>query len=246
MEKNRGEIRLCGVRIHDMTLSEALDRALEKGSSPCWVVTPNAVMLESCRRDREKAALLNRSSLSLADGAGVVLASKRRGTPLSGRVAGIDFGEALMRRAARSGFKVFLLGGGEGVAREAAEKLCSRYPGLCICGSHWGYFHKQGEEDRRVTEMIQASGADILFVCFGFPLQEEWIDTHLSRLSGLRVVAGLGGSLDVWADRVRRAPPAIARMGLEWAWRMAREPKRLRCLPALIRFLRYMDRDDDL
>lgn len=227
-------IYLQGVRIDDVTAEEAVEHALGQDRT-CFVVTPNAVMLDACRRDPRLCELLSRADLSLADGVGVTLSAKRQGTPLSGRVAGIEFGEALLARAARDGLRVFLLGGGEGVAETAAARLTERYAGLCVCGHLWGYFDKTGEEDRRVTALIRESKPDILLVCFGFPLQEEWIAAHLHLLDGLRVVAGLGGSLDVWAGRTHRAPKWVSQCGMEWAWRMTLEPKRLKNLPAIVR-----------
>lgn len=228
-------VTLCGVRVDDRTLAEAVEEALRERETPCWVVTPNAVILDACRRDARLVTMLGRASLSLPDGAGVLRAARRVGAPLRERVAGIDFGEALIARAAREGLRVFLLGGGAGVAERAAERLRARYPSLCICGCCWGYFEKEGEADRCVIGQVRATRPDILLVCMGFPLQERWIETHLHLLDGVRVVAGLGGSLDVWSGNTRRAPQIVARMGLEWAWRMAHEPKRLRDLPAVVR-----------
>lgn len=229
-------VKICGVRIDNVTKEEAVRMALGGCASPCVVTTPNAVMLDACRRDPALMALLNRSSLSLADGAGVLLAAKRQKTPLCERVAGIEFGEALLSVAARVGLRVYLLGGKEGVAQTAAERLKRRYDGLCIAGTQNGYFQKTGAEDQQVISKIHAARPDILFVCFGFPLQEQWIREHVGALSDVRVIAALGGSLDVWAGKVTRSPRVISRMGLEWAWRMIREPKRLRSLPAVIRF----------
>jgi N-acetylglucosaminyldiphosphoundecaprenol N-acetyl-beta-D-mannosaminyltransferase len=229
-------VTICGVRIDNVTLEQGVKAALRERSHPCVVTTPNAVMLDVCRKDRSLRELLNRSTLSLADGAGVLLAAKRQKTPLCERVAGIEFGEALLGVAAREGLRVFLLGGKSGVAERAAERLRERYTGLCIAGTQDGYFQKSGGENARVTDKIAASEADILFVCLGFPLQERWINENLPSLGGLRIIAALGGSLDVWAGNVSRAPKLISHMGLEWAWRMMREPKRLRHLPALIRF----------
>ena len=227
-------MKLCGVRIDDLTMGEAVERALSS-EGPCFVVTPNAVMLDACRRNADYTALLNRSNLSLADGAGVMLCAKRAGTPLCERIAGISFGEALLERAASEGLRVFLLGGGENVAYDAAERLAKKYEGLQICGSFWGYFEKSGEEDLRVTQLIRAARPDVLFVCFGFPLQEEWIASHLHLLEDVRVMAGLGGALDVWSGRIKRAPTFVSGCGMEWAWRMVREPKRLRNLLAILR-----------
>ena len=228
-------IKICGVGVDNLTREEAVERSLEASGEACVVFTPNAVTLDACRRDTRSAELLNRASLSLPDGAGVLLAARRNGTPLRERIAGIDYAEALMARVARDGLRVFLLGGKDGVAARAAENLRTRYPNLCICGTAWGYFDRAGEENREIITRIHSSRADILFVCLGFPLQEEWVLNNLGALSGLRVIAGLGGSLDVWAGSIRRAPAPIAKIGLEWAWRMAREPRRLRQLPALVR-----------
>jgi N-acetylglucosaminyldiphosphoundecaprenol N-acetyl-beta-D-mannosaminyltransferase len=159
-------------------------------------------------------------------------------------VAGISFGEALLAEAARRGDRVFLLGGKDGVAPRAAEKLQKKYPGLIICAAYWGYFEKSGEENRRVLDMIRACRPDILFVCFGFPVQEYWIRQNLPHLPSVRVAAGLGGSLDVWAGDVRRAPVFVQKWGLEWAWRMAAEPERLTQLPQILRFARDVRREE--
>ncbi len=228
------QIKICGVKIDNVTQKEAVAQVLT-GGEVSVVFTPNALMLDACRRDGTLATLLNRASLSLPDGAGVMLAARRQRTPLKERVAGIEFGERLLERAAREGLRVFLLGGKADVAARAAEALRARYTGLCVCGTHWGYFDQAGEENRRVITEIRESRADILLVCMGFPVQERWITDNLASLSHLRVVAGLGGSLDVWSGDLRRAPRAVSRIGLEWAWRMAREPRRLRGLPALVR-----------
>ncbi len=237
-------ISLYGVKIDDVGLDEAVELALTDRGEPCWVVTPNALMLDACRREERYADLLNRATLSLADGAGVLMAARRKGTPLRERVAGIEFGEAVLARAARNELRVFFLGGGEGVAQKAAQTLAMRYEGLRVCGAYWGYFQKNGEDDRRVTELIRATHPDILFVCFGFPMQEQWIADHIGLMDGIRVVAGLGGSLDVWSGQLRRAPRVVSSIGMEWLWRMLREPKRLKQLPALARFAVYGGRAD--
>lgn len=229
-----GEIKISGVRIDNITRRAAVARALDEVETSV-VFTPNALMLDACRRDGHMAALLNHATLSLPDGAGVLWAARRRGTPLRERVAGIEFGEAMLAEAARRGLRVFLLGGGDGVAARAACALTTRYNGLRICGTHWGYFDRAGEENERVLARIRESRADILFVCMGFPVQERWVCDNLAALSRLRVVAALGGSLDVWSGDLRRAPRFLSRMGLEWAWRMLRQPRRLKHLPALVR-----------
>jgi len=231
------QIHIGNVKIDNVSAKEAVDFALQAENSPCFVTTPNAVMLSSCAKSPEQTALLNRATLSLADGMGVKWAARRQGTPICERIAGIDFGEALLERASEDGLRVFLLGGKEGVAARAAERLKTRYPALCVCGCFWGYFGDGKENDERLTSVLRATRPDILFVCMGFPRQEEWIAAHLDRLSDIRVIAGLGGSLDVWSGSVKRAPRVISQMGLEWAWRIVHEPKkRLSQLPVLFRF----------
>lgn len=238
--KDDMKVEICGVKFDGMDLDGAVRAALRPTGEACWVVTPNALMLESCRRHPEHLELLNAASMALPDGAGVMLAAKKRGTPLPCRVAGIDFGEALLAAAASRGDRVFLLGGADGVAPAAAQNLIKKHPSLCICGSYWGYFDKMGEENRRVIGLIRACRPDILLVGFGFPLQEIWIRENLSSLPSVRVVAGLGGALDVWAGRHTRAPLRWQKNGLEWAWRMVHEPKRVRDLPALLSFYRSL------
>ncbi len=237
------QIRLYGVKIDNVDLQQALCRVLIPTGEPCVVFTPNALMLERCRCNTALRKLLNRASLSLPDGAGVLLAAKKQDTPLCERVAGIAFGEGLLARAEAEGLRVFLLGGGDGVACLAAEKLRKKYPRLCICGTTWGYFEKNGEENARVISHIRACRPHILFVCLGFPLQEKWIVENLHSLEDIRVIAGLGGSLDVWAGRVHRAPDVLCHAGMEWAWRMLCQPRRMLALPQIASFLIHVPRN---
>ncbi len=229
-------VELYGVRIDSITPERAVERALDEQERRAFVVTPNAQILSACRKDAKLVSLLNSATLSLPDGAGVLLAAKRCGTPLPSRVAGADFAISLLNEAEKRGLRVFLLGGKAGVAEAARDRLQKSHPHLCICGVHDGYFDFMGEENVRLLEAINRSHTDILFVCLGFPRQEAWISENFSRLPNVRVAAGLGGTLDVLAGKVKRAPASVSRMGLEWFWRMALQPKRLRHLPALIRF----------
>lgn len=231
------DVKLYGVKIDNVTMEESVYRSLRDTGEPCVVFTPNALMLERARKDVELTQLLNRASLSLPDGAGVLRAAEKIGTPLRERVAGIDFGTELLARAERAGLRVFLLGGDEGVAERAAENLRKKHPRLCICGTTWGYFNKVGEENTRVISYIRACRPHILFVCMGFPVQERWVIENLHHLANIRAIACLGGSLDVWAGDIARAPAWMSRAGLEWLWRMLRQPKRLANLPEILSFL---------
>lgn len=236
-------IKLYGVKIDNVTKEDAVYRALRATGEPCVVFTPNALILERARKDTALAELLNRASLSLPDGAGVLWAAQKMGTPLVERVAGIDFGAEILVRAERAELRVFLLGGGERVAERAAENLRKKHPRLCICGTTWGYFDRNGAENLRVISHIRACRPHILFVCLGFPLQERWIVDNLHLLEDIQVIAGLGGSLDVWSGRLRRAPALLSGMGLEWAWRMMRQPRRMVALPQMVSFLWHAPRN---
>lgn len=220
------DTRIAGVRIDRVGMEEAVERAAGwQEDGVCRVFTPNIGMIGAARRDKGAAALLNTADLSLPDGIGVVLVSRFTGRPISERVAGIDFGYALMQRIARTGGSVFLLGAKPGVAEKAGNHLARKIPGLVIAGTAHGYFGP--DEEPAILARIAAARPTVLFVCMGFPRQERWIVSHTDELSaaGVRVAAGLGGSLDVWSGNVKRAPLLFQRLGLEWLWRIARRKR---------------------
>ncbi len=215
---------LCAARKEKIL--KTLEERLSKGEKT-KIFTPNTQMLLAAEKDTSLANLLGISDLNLPDGTGLLLASKILGAPLPERMAGIDVAEDILKIAEQRGYSVFLLGGKKGRARRAARVLEERHPRLKICGCHNGYFSKFGEENIRVREMIARSSPDILFVCFGFPLQERWIAENLHYLPTVKLAIGLGGSLDVWSGSIRRAPKIFQQGGIEWLWRTAREPRRI-------------------
>ena len=215
-------------------MEEALDRAAEllSAEGPHLAVTPNAEIVQAARRDAAFAALLNRAHLVLPDGIGVIHAARILGTPLKGRVPGVDFAHRLAGRMARSGHRLFLLGAKPGVAELAARKLTEAHPGLTVCGTHDGYF----SDSAAVAQIIKVSGADAVFVCLGSPRQEEWI-AQWGRDTGAALLIGLGGSLDVFSGQVKRAPALWQKLGLEWLYRSIREPARFKRVAKLPGFL---------
>lgn len=193
------------------------------------VYTPNLQMLCRARDDIRISELLRGADMLLPDGIGVSFLCKKQGAPDVGRVTGIDTAYSLLCYAARCGLSVFFLGGEIGVAELARKRICREIRGLEICGVHHGYFDKcrNSKENRAVIRKIRKAKPDIVFVCFGFPMQEAWIKQNAPSLPHVRLFMGLGGSLDVWSGKTKRAPLAFRAMGLEWLWRCAREPKRL-------------------
>lgn len=227
-------IDVLGVGFDNVTPEEALDRAvaLMEEPGPHLVATPNPEIVNLARADGEFAALLARADLVIPDGIGVVYASRILGRPLKGRVPGIELAQSLMEVMARQKGRLFLLGAKPGVAELAEANLRSRYPGLVICGTHHGYF----TDDAPVAAAIRESGAQAVFVCLGAPRQEKWI-AQWGEATGASLLLGLGGSLDVFAGQVKRAPEIFQKLGLEWFYRLCRQPSRLGRMARLPLFL---------
>ena len=223
-----------GIKFDNVTMDEALARAQELMDRPGadYCVTPNAEIVYEAMHDASFAQLVNDAALVLPDGAGVVLGAKILKTPLKQKVAGIDFAAALMDVLVRQGKRLYLLGSKPGVAEQAAENLRKQHPGLQICGTADGYFKDEGP----VVEKINASGADVLFVCLGAPKQELFMQRHQQQLQ-VSFMIGLGGSLDGFAGNVRRAPDWMIRLQLEWLYRLIKEPRRLGRMMRLPKFL---------
>ena len=225
---------IMGVGFDDLTLDEAAKAAagmIEAGGFH-YVVTPNPELVDRARREEPFRQALNGADLVLPDGIGVVYAAKILGRPLKGRCPGIDFAGKLMEHMSRTGLRLYLLGAKPGVAEAAAARLEAKYPGLTICGTHDGSF----QEDAPVVEAIRTAEADVVFVCLGAPKQEYWMVKN-GPATGARLMAGLGGSLDVFAGVVERAPESWQRLGLEWLYRLTREPKRIGRMARLPLFL---------
>ena len=223
------KVNVRGVFVDNVTFDEAIQCGTEMVHAGGFhaVYTPNAEIVQLCVEQKEIRALINRAELILPDGAGVLLAAKILKKPLKEKVAGIDFGEKMVEQAAKEGWGIYLLGGKPGVAQKAADKLKEKYPQALFVGTHDGYFQKENEENDAVVEEINNSGAVILFVCLGVPMQEKWIDASRERLPNVRLAMGLGGSLDGYAGNVKRAPKFFVKWNLEWFYRLCKEPRRI-------------------
>lgn len=227
-------VDVLGVAFDDVTMDEAVDKAMAllEREGPHLVATPNPELVQRANKDPEFARILADADLVIPDGVGVMYAAKILGRPLKARVPGIDFASNLMKRMAETGKRLFLLGAAPGVAELAAVNLQAAYPGLVVCGTHDGYF----KEDGPAVQMIREAHADVVFVCLGAPKQEKWIAAN-GQATGARLLAGLGGSLDVFAGKVERAPERFQKLGLEWMYRLIKEPSRIGRMAKLPLFL---------
>ena len=228
-------INIRGIMFDNVTKSEAIE--LIKGRVAARlrtvVVTPNAEIAEACVEDEKLMHLINSADVVLPDGVGIIKASKILGTPLKEKVPGVEVGEALFSEL--TGHRFYLLGGKEGVAKAASERM-KKLHGASFAGYHHGYFFNEEGGCDRVVEEIDSSGADVLIVCLGFPAQEKWIRENIARLPHVKLALALGGSIDVWSGNSSRAPKLFIKLGLEWLWRLIRQPSRIKRMAALPRF----------
>ena len=218
------KINILGVAFDALTLGEAEERAdaLLCSGAGGYIVTANPEIVLRCREDAAYAAAVNGAALVLADGVGDLCAARILGTPLPGRVAGADLVPRLLARLAERGGSVFLYGARPGVAERAGESLQSACPGLRIAGTENGYI----SDETALLEALEREKPDLLLLGLGAPRQELWMAENRQRTPA--VMIGVGGLLDVFAGDIPRAPEAWQRLGLEWLYRLLREPRRFK------------------
>lgn len=233
-------VDVLGVGFDNVTMDEAVARGMELvcGEGTHYVVTPNPEIVEVCRENPAARDAVNSADLVLPDGIGVVKGAAMLGTPLKEKTPGIEFAAGLMGKMAQQGKSLYLLGAKPGVAELAGKRLVQRYPGLRIAGTHDGYF----KEDGPVVDAIRQSGADVVFVCLGAPKQELWMAKN-GPATGAHLLCGLGGSLDVFAGVVERAPKFWSDHGLEWFYRLCKEPRRIGRMMKLPLFLVHVKQE---
>lgn len=244
MELQKIDIR--GVKFSNVTLCEAASFVEERlcNGEVTAIYTPNPEIVQKCIEDNTYYDVINSAELIVPDGIGVVKASRILKTPLKEKVAGIELGEKVLDIAARNGKSVFLFGGkdasrtesGISIADQCIPVFEKKYPGIKVAGTRDGYCKKEGEENEETIRLINESGAEVLFVCLGAPLQEKWIYENRSKLHHVKVYLGLGGSLDVYSGNVKRAPKLFIKLGLEWFYRLLCEPYRIGRMMKLPKF----------
>jgi N-acetylglucosaminyldiphosphoundecaprenol N-acetyl-beta-D-mannosaminyltransferase len=236
-------VYVLGVRVDRVSQLQALaiiDQliALRRASGntlPCkQIVTVNTEFVMAAQKNSEFRHTINSAALAIADGIGVVWATRFVGLPTPERITGTDTLVALARCSAEKGYRLYLLGAGSGIAEQAGESLRALAPGLQIAGTYAG--SPAPYEEDAIIERIHAANADILCVAYGAPAQDLWIYRNLSRLP-VALAMGVGGAYDFLSGRQRRAPQAMQRMGLEWLYRLYREPWRWKRMLALPHFI---------
>ncbi len=240
-------VKILGVKINKITLEETVEKVKnflkdDSSTKPKTIFTPNTEIVMEARKNSDLKGILNHSDLVIPDGIGLVYASRIKKKSLPERVTGYDLSLKMIELAEKEGYSLYLLGCKDGVAKEASEKLLEKHPNLKIAGYHHGYFkgthigHKGHEEEKHVIDKINKSNADILFVGLGAPKQEIWINENKDKLN-CKVVIGNGGTIDHLAERLKRAPEIYQKLGIEWLYRLIKEPKRIKRQIALPLFV---------
>jgi N-acetylglucosaminyldiphosphoundecaprenol N-acetyl-beta-D-mannosaminyltransferase len=224
----RDRVDVLGVGFDRVDLTAAVDLIAERHArgARTFVITANPEFVMLCRRDADLSALARSADLVVADGTGILVASRLLRDPLPARVPGRLLVQAVLARLGPTGAPVFFLGAGPGVAELAAAAAARRTPGLRVAGAFGG--SPAPSDDAVTTERVRAASPRVLLVAYGMPAQERWIARNLPRLDGVRVAVGVGGVFDQLAGRVRVPPPVVHTLGFEWLWRLAFEPRRWR------------------
>lgn len=235
----RKVVNIAGINIDDITMNQAVERVYEFIASDenHAIYTPNAEIMMEGITSKKLKSILNNADMLVADGAGVVLASKILGQKVAEKVSGFDLVKNLLISSKERSIKFFLFGGKPGIAEAAKANINRDYPGAEIVGIRNGYFKE--EEIPSIIEQINSSGAEVLLVCLGAPKQEEWIEKNKSQLK-VKVSIGVGGTMDVLAGNVKLAPDFFRNNGLEWMYRLYKEPKRFKRMLRLPQFILYI------
>lgn len=232
----RNQLSILSVPIDVVTMQQAVERAQSLMAEPGlhMIATANAEMVMLAQKHSGMKRILREADLVVPDGAGVLWAAEQEGKSFPERVAGCDLLVELLRVAAREQIPVYFLGAAEGVADEAVRRVSREVGPLNVVGTHSGFFDR--DEEKAIIRQIEDGGAKLVFVALGVPKQEEWIIENLAHLDGV-VAMGVGGSFDVLAGNIKRAPLWMQKNRLEWLYRLYLEPSRIIRMLALPKFM---------
>lgn len=230
------QVSIFGISVSKMNMQETTNYIIEaiQQNKPHQVVTINPIMVMMALEDPEFMTIMQRAELIIPDGTGIVWAAKYNGKPVKERVPGCDLLYELMKIGESYRWRVFLLGASPEVIAETARRLKAAYPLIEIVGYHDGFFTP--EEDQRIVEEIGRAKPQILFVASQLDKQEPWIHRYRDQLN-IPIMMGVGGSFDVIAGKVKRAPRAFQKLRLEWFYRLLKEPTRFKRMLALPKFV---------
>ena len=230
------QVEILGVNVNSLTMAQAVEAVQQfiAEKKVALVATANAEMLMRATQDEELKDILNQADLVVPDGAGTVWAAGHLGEPMPERVAGFDLAQELMREAPSRGDRVYFFGSAPGAADQAKAKAAELYPGIQVVGERTG-FVSEADEPQIIAD-IRAAKPDILLAALGVPKQEKWLKKHMQELQ-VPVSIGVGGTLDVMAGVMERAPLWMQKAKLEWLFRGLKQPSRAGRLLALPKFV---------
>ncbi|OGF21340.1 hypothetical protein A2316_03255 [Candidatus Falkowbacteria bacterium RIFOXYB2_FULL_38_15] len=225
------KVNILGTLIDNIKKEELLleiSSFLEDGKKH-FLITPNPEIVLSAQKDEEFKAILNRADIAIPDGFGLILASYYLKTPLEDRITGVDLMLEICKIAEGKKKSVYLLGGEEGIAEKTAKVLIDKFPKLKIVGAEsGGKIEKEKLKDDNFLKKINEKNPDIIFVALGGGKQEKWIDANLKNIPSVKLAMGIGGAFDFISGKIKRAPPLMRKLGLEWLFRLFLEPRRIK------------------
>lgn len=225
----RNTISILGVQIDAVTREEAgkiTENLIKQSNKSCKMIfAPNVEFIMYAQKDKEFFDILKQSSLSTPDSIGVIIGAKLQKKSFPERIPGQSYFRKIIELSNEKGYSIYLLGGKPGIPEKAKENLEKIFPNVNIVGVHHGYFNEN--EEKEVIEEINKLQPNVLFVALGAPRQEKWIYNHRNELK-VDVATGQGGTYDYEAGKIKRAPVWVQKIGMEWFWRLCREPKRIK------------------
>ncbi len=242
--KTDNYIKILGTKVNLLSMTQVMQEITLwcQGNDKHYICTADAYMLNLAFEDKKLQDILNNADIVTPDSSGVMLAAKICKTPIKYKVSGCELAEQLCKVSADNNLRIFFLGAKEGVALEAAKQMKAKYKKMNVAGYHHGYFTE--EETPQIIDLINKSGANVLFVAFGIPKQEIWISENIDKLN-VNVAMGIGGTFDVMSGNLQRAPKFYQQTNLEWLYRYFQDPKKsykLKLLPKFIlNVIKYKD-----